>query len=651
MEHSRPADSTPPAARELAEGDAARSDAIRAADRGTGGTSGTWNSTTLAALGALVVLWGVKLYSTWGAWGSLTVDCGHEMYVPAMLAQGKMLYRDVWFLYGPAAPYFNSYLFRLFGERLNVLYWAGSLSLLGTAIFLYLAGMRLSSWLAGWTTAAVLLLESFEPSIFCFPLPYSYSTVYACLVGCMFLWIVVGARARAGWGTMFAGGTAAAAALLLKPEFGMACYATLALWVAAQCFCSRSWRPAGVGAAASLPGVAACALVIRWMVSIAGPEFITQENIMSWPTSYFMRRYGKLWLATTGFTWSGQAIHDALFSAIPVAGAVTLVWAMLWWKKSDARSNVLRAILGLALLTLLLASHFYSLRTLEQTAREVLAAIFFPRDMVLIAAGAAPVAWWVFLRRRVEGGSPALALLLSYSILVAFRILTMMAASGYAIYYNGPVILSFLILAYMLIPRAGRSREFVFRGELAVSLGFLAAVFLLARVEESYAKHYVPLRTERGTILTSKQRAENYEAAIRFIKEKAAQGEPVLSVPEDTSLYFLAGTECPTRVFAFTPGVLAPGKMVDETIQQMEQKRVRYLIWSNRTYPEYQALVFGVDYDKRFGDYLKSHYHPIGRLLPEVPSMWEWTAVKWERRPEGEIRPEGQRESAAQAGR
>ena len=53
-----------------------------------------WNFSTILALLLLGVLWAVKLYTTWGAWGSLTVDSGHEMYVPAMLAEGKQLYRD-----------------------------------------------------------------------------------------------------------------------------------------------------------------------------------------------------------------------------------------------------------------------------------------------------------------------------------------------------------------------------------------------------------------------------------------------------------------------------------------------------------------------------------------------------------------------------
>src|SRR5271165_3978654 len=107
----------------------------------------SWTPTTFIALATLLALWGLKVYSTWAAWGSLTIDSGHEMYIPAQLAEGKQLYRDVWFMYGPASAYFNSYLYRLFGVHLSVLYWAGSVSALVSAIFLYLVGMRLSSWL------------------------------------------------------------------------------------------------------------------------------------------------------------------------------------------------------------------------------------------------------------------------------------------------------------------------------------------------------------------------------------------------------------------------------------------------------------------------------------------------------------------------
>src|SRR5260370_30313755 len=158
------------------------------------------------------------------------------MYVTTVLLEGKTLYRDVWFNFGPAAPYFNSFLFRVFGIHLNVLFWAGSLAALGSAIFLFLAGMQLSSCLAGWTAAAVLLCESFHPSLFSFPLPYSFASVYGCLVTCLFLWLAIRASNSTNAVWIFGACWAAAPAVLLKPKYGLSCSFALAPLIAARDF-------------------------------------------------------------------------------------------------------------------------------------------------------------------------------------------------------------------------------------------------------------------------------------------------------------------------------------------------------------------------------------------------------------------------------
>jgi hypothetical protein len=156
------------------------------------------------------------------------------------------------------------------------------------------------------------------------------------------------------------------------------------------------------------------------------------------------------------------------------------------------------------------------------------------------------------------------------------------------------------------------------------------------RALEAQANDFVPLTTERGTVRVSRQLAENYKAAIQFMKEKASLGQSVLSVPEDTSLYFLSGTYCPTRVYLFAPGALAPGKMTDDTIREIDQKPVNYVLWSNRTFSEYGLPEFGKDFDREIGDYLKSHYRPVGPLIPHTGSSSGWTAVVLERKLEGE---------------
>jgi hypothetical protein len=599
----------------------------------------SWSVTTYGALLALVILWAVKVYTTWAAWGDLTIDSGHEMYVPALLAEGKMLYRDVWFSYGPLAPYFNSYLFRLFGTHLTVLYWAGSLSALGSAIFLFLVGLRLSSWLLGWTAGAVVLLEAFQPTLFCFPLPYGFPAVYGCLVGCLFLWVVINASTSLRWPWMLVAGIAAAIAILTKFEYGIACYGTLALLIPIRSYLQRSWRLLAGDIAATLPGIAICAVVIRWMVSIAGADFITQENFMSWPTSYFMKVYGKAWLELSGFTISRTAFHEAAFRAIPFIIALFVSASVLWWKRLDTRSMYLRLVLVLAVLVYFVRDIYQNILPPAQL-ESTLATVFFPTDMVLYIILASVVVWWYFWRTKERAAvrNPALPLLLTFSSLLAFRILMKMAPAGYPIYYNGPMVLSFLLLMSLIVPRTGRSRRFVFLGELVICLGCLAPVWIHAAAFEAGNRKRVPLTTERGTVRVTKHLAENYSAAIQFMKQKAALGQSVLSVPEDTSLYFLSNTYAPTRVFLFTPGVLVPGKMTDEVIREIDRKKVNYLLWSNRSFPEYGVPVFGKDFDRGFADYLKSHYRPAGPIIPNTGTIWEWTAVVWERIPESEPR-------------
>ena len=463
--------------------------------------------------------------------------------------------------------------------------------------------------------------------------------VYACLIGCLFLWLVISACTCTAWTWIFAAGMSAAVALLLKPEFGIACYGTLGLLIVVRGLVQRSWRLFARDIALVLPGIAICGLVIGWMVSIGGVEFITQENIVSWPTSYFMKNFGKMWLAENGFTITGSAFHEAMFRVVPLAVAVLVACCVLWWKRSDSRSILLKVVFVLAVLLYFIKDVFLNFLP-PQRLEPTLSTVFFPQDMVLYVIVAAFIAWWYFWKPSHTNASRSLAipLLLTYSSMLAFRILMKMAPGGYPIFYNGPVVLCFLLLLCLVIPRSGRSRQFVFLGELIICLGCLAPVVLHTRAFEAQTRNFVPLTTERGTVRVSKNLAENYKAAIQFMKEKASLGQSVLSVPEDTSLYFLSGTYCPTRVFLFTPGVLVPGKMTDDVIREIERKHVNYLLWSNRIFPEYGVPVFGKDFDRSFGDYLKSRYRPVAPVIPNTGSYMQWTAVVWERKPESEPR-------------
>jgi hypothetical protein len=585
-----------------------------------------WDFKAYAGLAALVVFWAWRFYATWATWGSLSIDSGREMYVPAALAEGKMLYRDVWYLYGPAGPYINSFLFRVFGTHLNVLYWAGSLSALGCAAILYSVALRFSSWIVGWTVAAIVLFEAFESGIFNYPLPYSFASVYGSLAACLFLWCALNASDSVGLGWMFAAATAAAVALLCKVEFGAACYATLALVILARWLRSRDWMRVAKDFAACLPGIFAFTLVAGWMVSIAGFEFITQENLpVSWPTSYFLRTYGKLWLKSTGMTIDGHAILLAALRTVLLAAIVLGFRQLLRRTRSDLRQVFVLAVL------LVVASAFVA-GFLPPPAEKIFRWIFFPPDMVLYVGIAALACCWHFWKQDPSERGAALPVLLTFSSLLGVRILLGMNFSGYPIYYNGAAILSFLLLAPSIV--AATSCASRFQKEALVCCACLTAAMLPAGLL-SNPYRLVPLATARGTMKVPPSAAASYQAAIAFMKEKAATGDSVLSVPEDTSLYFFSAVDCPTRTYAFTPGMVAPGKMTDALIGEIERKQVRYLLWSDRKFPEYGAPEFGKDFDQELAAYFQSHYRPVRPLV--AAEAQAWNAVIWERVPGGSL--------------
>ena len=598
-----------------------------------------WDAITIVGLVSLVAIWAAWFFGTWAKWGYLTADCGREMYVPLVLSQGKTLYKDIWYLYGPAGPYFNSYLYRLFGVHLDVLYWAGSLSALGSAIFLYLSGMRLSSRLAGWTAGAVLLTQSFHHSLFSFPLPYSFASVYGCLTACVFLWLTIRAVTSRNSAWVFGAATAAAVALLLKLEIGVACYGAVALLIVARWLRDRSWKRAGTDFALCLPGVAVCAAVLYWMISLGGVEFLTQENIMSWPTSFFMRTYGKFWLATTGLSLSPKAFLEAAKRTFIFFGVFQGFLLFLSWGRTARRLIVLRSVLFCGSL-LYLWAYLMSIDELKYGPwsakwQDAARYLFFPQDMVLYIGVLAILAWWYFWRRSAEAQHAAFALTLTFAAALAARILLATTPMSYPIFYDGPAVLCFLLLVRQAILQAGGFGRTASLTMAAFCLGGLTAAFVNThrQIETPFAPT-AQITTARGAIHVSSSLAQQYTAAIQFMKEQNALGQKVLSVPEDTSLYFFSETYCPTRVFTFTPGILAPGKMTDELIQQIEKAQVRYLIWSNRTFPEYKAMRFGVEFDQTLAQYFHSHYHRVRPLLENPIPFGEWNAYIWDRNAE-----------------
>ncbi len=96
---------------------------------------------------------------------------------PLLLLDGSVLYRDVFWLYGPWAPYFNALMYGLFGVHLDVLIWVAKLLGAGVVIGVYRCLRHLVSAASAFTGALCVL--AFSTTSVYFAWPYSFSNLWA----------------------------------------------------------------------------------------------------------------------------------------------------------------------------------------------------------------------------------------------------------------------------------------------------------------------------------------------------------------------------------------------------------------------------------------------------------------------------------------
>ena len=75
----------------------------------------------------------------------ILIDYGREVYYPQEILGGKVLYKDLFNIYGPLAYQINALLYKIFGANLSTLYGAGTISSLLIVSGIYLVAQKFLS--------------------------------------------------------------------------------------------------------------------------------------------------------------------------------------------------------------------------------------------------------------------------------------------------------------------------------------------------------------------------------------------------------------------------------------------------------------------------------------------------------------------------
>lgn len=143
----------------------------------------------------ICLLWIVLILSaivTYSHHGHFLIDCGREAYYPTQILLGKVLYKDMFNIYGPFSYMLNAALFKILGINLNVLYAMGCLCSFFIVNLIYAIAKKfltqfLSFSIAIFTiTTGVLALNLFN-----FIFPYSFAMLYGLVAFLASVWFLL----------------------------------------------------------------------------------------------------------------------------------------------------------------------------------------------------------------------------------------------------------------------------------------------------------------------------------------------------------------------------------------------------------------------------------------------------------------------------
>ena len=123
----------------------------------------------------------IFLVICWGRFGDIIVDCGREAYLPQLILEGKVLYKEIFAMYNPLSYQINALLYLMFGASFNTLYFAGIFSTFLILFAIYLISRQLLSPFKAIFPALITICFCIckHPNCVDYIFPYSYGMIYS----------------------------------------------------------------------------------------------------------------------------------------------------------------------------------------------------------------------------------------------------------------------------------------------------------------------------------------------------------------------------------------------------------------------------------------------------------------------------------------
>lgn len=509
---------------------------------------GFWPGPALITFAFLLMLsW------TWGTWTDILIDAGREFYVPWQLAEGRTLYLDLMYFNGPLSPYWNSFLFLLFGSSIRTLVFGNIAVLALVLVLLYRILCDISDRTSA-TIACLIFIQIFAFSQFVVGgsfnhiSPYSHEMTHGLMFSLASLYFLYSYHRKRMTGFLFVGGLALGLVFLTKPELFVAALLGTGTNLGLSLWAENPNRPLLLGTLGVFAGGVVIppllAFLLLWSAMSANQALF--GTLGAWPYVWT----GKL-AATDVYRWGMGTDRpgEHLLKMLTWVGwyAAVLVPAFLAGLALGKRGQrrIWMGVVTFVLLAIILLT-VKGIGWLQ---------IVRPLPLIMIGLGAA-----FFIRYLKERKNPPVSgrRILQLSMIVFALVLLGKMILHVRIYHYGFVLAApatlLLMLALLSWIPAALNRLGGWGGMFqAVSLAIIvvsAGTYLQFQGQRWFVRKIA--RVSRGAnFMYSDLRGAYVNRALKEIEQFVKPGQTLAAFPEGAMLNFLSGRENPTPYYTF----------------------------------------------------------------------------------------------------
>jgi hypothetical protein len=536
----------------------------------------------------------------WGTWGDVAADTGRDLEWARLLADGRRLYVDVAYYYGPLVPHLNAWLVRLFGAHLSVFVGAGLVvATLATAGLVAIV-RPLAGWLAATVTGVAFVYccafaHLHYANVFNWVLPYLSASTYGMLFA---IWsverLLAYGRSERSRDFLLAALLLAAAALAKSEPGGVALVAHLG-FVAV-----RGRRPTR----AEWTGYAAAVVLV-----VAGYGIALRDDPLGLFRANFLDVAGHP--AMRGFLAIHSGLADPAAAARAMAtSAVLLGIALCLGRGAGILSDRGRATPPTA-------------GVVGGAAAAVLYATASPAVpfAILPVIGLAAVG---MLRAGAKADPARRSELVLWAAALACLARIPLAASGmhYGFYLLPLPLAAFVVWWFRAVPAWLGLGTHGARAHAFVGAAFLLAIAgrHLWDSRPLFAAHDVRADGPRGTTwllgaVNGFPLGRAYADTIAFLRRYPASTR-VLVVPTGAAMPFLAGLATAGDRTGFVPAELGPAAE-ERLLATLDSEPPDLIVSIRLDLREWGSRGFGVDYGRRTWSWMSRRYEPIATFGPE----------------------------------